>query len=185
MRLSLQNQYTGVIAVSKYVYHDLADVIFFLKDRDFSLFIFESDEEFEDDGEEELSQTDERTPKKRKGILKYIIMAVVLLVAVKWGIEYFSQDKMPETSEAELKDKIDLDTSSKYDFISFGNNVVMCNKYGVFAYNSGGKVVWQYETNLTSPVLSVCGDNLLVTDSAQSSARVFDLSGKLKNDVTL
>ncbi len=144
----------------------------------------ESDEEFEDDGEEELSQTDERTPKKRKGILKYIIMAVVLLVAVKWGIEYFSQDKMPETSEAELKGKIDLDTSSKYDFISFGNNVVMCNKYGVFAYNSGGKVVWQYETNLTSPVLYVCGDNLLVTDIAQSSARVFDLSGKLKNDVT-
>lgn len=32
--------------MSKYVYHDLADVISFLKDRDFSLFIFESDEEF-------------------------------------------------------------------------------------------------------------------------------------------
>ena len=32
--------------MSKYVYYDLADVISFLKDRDFSLFIFESDEKF-------------------------------------------------------------------------------------------------------------------------------------------
>ena len=32
--------------MSKYVYYDLADVISFLKDRDFSLFIFENDENF-------------------------------------------------------------------------------------------------------------------------------------------
>lgn len=31
---------------AKYIYYDLADVISFLKDRDFSLFIFEKDEHF-------------------------------------------------------------------------------------------------------------------------------------------
>ena len=139
------------------------------------------DNVYDEDGEEPDGKT---KVKRKKGILRYIIAAVVLLVAVKWGMDYFNRDKLPETSEAEIKDRIDLDTSSKYDFISFGNNVVMCNKYGVFAYNGSGKVVWQYETNLTTPVLSVCGNNLLVTDTSQNTARVFDISGNLKNDVS-
>ena len=141
-------------------------------------------EEFETYSEP-VDEAEPLPKKKKKGILKYIIAAVVLLVAFKSAFEFFGNDKkMPETSEAELVGKIDLDTSSKYDFISFGNNVVMCNKYGVFAYNSGGKNVWKYETNLTYPVMYVCGKNLLVTDTAQSNAKVFDESGRLKNEIT-
>ena len=43
MKLSLLNQYAGVIAVSyKFVYFDLAEVIYFMKEGDFSFFDFGS-----------------------------------------------------------------------------------------------------------------------------------------------
>ncbi|MDP4118774.1 MAG: DUF5711 family protein [Bacillota bacterium] len=123
--------------------------------------------------------------RKKKGILKYIIAAIVLLAVIRAGIDFFGGNKNgPEKEETVINDQIDLDTSSKYDFNIFENYLIVCNKYGVYAYNASGSVKWKYETNITDPISSTCGDYLLVTDTTQNNSIMFNNHGELKNKVS-
>lgn len=120
--------------------------------------------------------------KKSKGVLKYIIAAIVLLVAVRAGVEFFSGNE-PSVTETEITGQMELDTSSKYDFAAFGKNLVTANKYGIFTYDINGKTKWSVETNLTTPTLRTKGKYLIVTDTAQNLVRTFDRNGKMQAEI--
>lgn len=121
-----------------------------------------------------------RKGRKRKGYFKYLILLIVILIAVKATYD-FTYTK--PANELEINGSLELDATSKYDFVAFGDNVISCSKNGITAYNKNGKVKWNHEISVSVPKLKVSEKKLIVTDTPNKIAYVFDLNGNLKNTV--
>ena len=121
-----------------------------------------------------------RKNRKRKGYFKYLILIIVILICVKVAYDYVY---VKPSNELEINGSLELDATSKYDYISFGDNVISCSKNGITAYNKKGKVKWNHEISVTAPQLKRSEKKLIVIDTPNKIAYVFDINGNLKNTV--
>ena len=121
-----------------------------------------------------------RKERKRKGYFKYLILLIVILISIKVAYDFVY---IKPVNELEINGSLELDATSKYDFIAFGDNVISCSKNGIIAYNKNGKVKWKHEISVTAPKLKVNEKKLIVTDIPNKIGYVFDVNGNLKNTV--
>ncbi|MBQ8015866.1 MAG: hypothetical protein IJ264_06765 [Clostridia bacterium] len=128
--------------------------------------------------------TGDKSSKKsfKKNILKYIIIAVLVLAGIYTAVNIFIPEGKTNTTGNTVK-QIELENGGAYDFELFGKNIVLCNQSGITAYDKKGNEKWKVDTVLYNPLIYVHGDNMLVTDSAHSSAMVIGKNGKIKTNI--
>lgn len=124
-----------------------------------------------------------REKKKSRGnILKYIIIILLMLGIVYFAMSVFFSHGSNVTTGSTVK-QIELENTESYAFEVFGKNIVLCNSNGITAFDKNGNEKWNIETAMYNPFIDVSGDNMLITDSARSSAVVVSKNGKVKTNI--
>ncbi len=120
---------------------------------------------------------------KRKGVLKYIIIAVLVLAVAYLMVSLFINSSSGVNHSA-LSGKTEMEIVGKTDFCVFDKYIVSCNQNGVFAYNHNNELQWKIEQVLSSPSLYTKDDTLLVTDFSRKSAFTVGKNGKIISDIS-
>ena len=61
--------------------------------------------------------------------------------------------------------------------------IVVCDTEGLKAYDDHGKLKWNYDISIASPLLRKCEDMLLSIDTTRNNAKVFNKKGKLQSEI--
>lgn len=115
--------------------------------------------------------------KKKRIFIMMAILVILLFVlcyvyARKMSNKVYSEYKV--TSEINLTHLDSVVNSDGYK--AFGNGIIRYSTSGI-SYFSGGREVWNRSIDISSPVIDICGDYIVMAERDSNEIYLFDKSG--------
>lgn len=110
-------------------------------------------------------------------IIGVSVLAVLLIVLV-----YNKRVNNKVYSEYSVSSNVNLDSEISATTEPFGDGIIWYSSDGI-SYYSDGKEVWNKAINVTSPVVDICGDYIVMAERKSNDIYIFDIKGN-QNQIT-
>ena len=127
----------------------------------------------------DYDEIDKQIRDHRKHIFKRVLQGILAIVVLIIGIELFSA--LRSFDDYEVRDEVERTSSGTTQYQMFGNNLLEYSNDGISCYNENHEIVWNQSFEMTSPKLEICGDYLVVYDSAGTKLYILTKKGLEKS----
>ena len=116
---------------------------------------------------EDLEEIEEEVRRHRRKIVRVVVIVAAILIAIVAAVQIWNAlrtyDSFEVVSSRQQKDG----EATRYD--TFQGNMLEYDNDGVVCRDMDGEQVWNQSFEMTSPMVSICGDYLAVYDRTGTS----------------
>ena len=127
---------------------------------------------------EDLEEIEEEVRRHRRKIVRVVVIVAAILIAIVAAVQLWNAlrtyDSFEVVSSRQQKDG----EAIRYD--TFQGNMLEYDNDGVVCRDMDGEQVWNQSFEMTSPMVSICGDYLAVYDRTGTSVYIMSTSGLVK-----
>ena len=127
---------------------------------------------------EDLDEIEAEVRRHRHRIVRRIVIVVVVIASIVAAVQLWNAlrtyDSFEVISSSQQKDG----EATRYD--TFQGNILEYDNDGIVCRNTGGELVWNQSFEMTSPIVSICGEYLAVYDRTGTTVYIMSTSGLVK-----
>ena len=127
---------------------------------------------------EDLDEIEAEVRRHRHRIVRRIVIVVVVIASIVAAVQLWNAlrtyDSFEVISSSQQKDG----EATRYD--TFQGNILEYDNDGIVCRNTGGELVWNQSFEMTSPMVSICGEYLAVYDRTGTTVYIMSTSGLVK-----
>lgn len=128
---------------------------------------------------EDLEELEEKIKKHRRKTRRRIALVVLSVAAVFVIVELWSA--LRTYSGYEVQSKAERQDIAATKFETFQGNILEYDNDGIMCHNTNDQLIWNQSYEMTTPMLSSCGQYLAVYDRGGTSIYIMSESGLVKN----
>ena len=127
---------------------------------------------------EDLDEIEAEVRRHRHRIVRRIVIVVVVIASIVAAVQLWNAlrtyDSFEVISSSQQKDG----EATRYD--TFQGNILEYDNDGIVCRNTGGELVWNQSFEMTSPIVSICGEYLAAYDRTGTTVYIMSTSGLVK-----
>lgn len=109
-----------------------------------------------------------------------VIGAIVLLIAVIAGFVYINREKNKVYKSYTIKNSVEIDSQISSQYKEFAGGILRYSTDGISFYKDG-REVFNKAITVNSPILSTCGNYIVVAERKSSAIYLIDIKGNQTN----
>lgn len=114
------------------------------------------------------------------GRKKFIIAAVLALVLVIAAFVYINHEKNKVFKSYTVKNSVEIDSQISTQYQRFENGILRYSTDGI-SFFKGGREVFNKAISINSPILSTCGDYIVMAERKSNDICLIDIKGHQTN----
>lgn len=128
--------------------------------------------------QEELEELEQKIRRHRRQTFRYVVLAVFVFFLLIVGIQLWLS--LRTYTSYEIQNTAERMESASAEFESFLGNIVEYNNDGIVYRGSDNELIWNQSFEMTTPILTTCGDYLAIYDRGGTSIYIMSENGLVR-----
>ena len=124
----------------------------------------------------DIEEMHEKIRAHRRKILKWICVAVVLVLLIVTAVYFYFQSKV--YSKYEVIDSVEREDSAGTQFVSFAGKILKYGKDGATCIDEKNQLIWNQTYEMQSPMVDICEGYVAIAEKKGNKIYIMNTKGK-------
>lgn len=121
----------------------------------------------------------EKRAKINVAYLLKVFLGVVITIVALVGVFIILKKNKAYYSDYEVIETIQRADGNTVVYASYGNNILKYSRDGASAINSEGNFIWSGSYEMTTPIVDVCKDYVVIGDQGNTQVKIYNQKGEV------